>query len=60
MADIDVVKGRSHTWVWWVLGLVVLALVLMFMLRGRDTNAPARSSTSSSYLPAASLSMRVA
>jgi hypothetical protein len=59
VADIDVVKGRSHTWVWWVLGLVVLALVLMFMLRGRDANAPARSS-SSAFLPAASLSMRVA
>ena len=59
MADIDVVKGRSSGWLWWVVAAVIVALLLIFMMRGRDTNAPARS-PSSSNLPAASLSMAAA
>jgi bacteriorhodopsin len=35
MADIDVVKKSSHTWLWIVIALVVVA-ALFFMLRGNQ------------------------
>lgn len=34
MADIDVVKKGSSTWLWIVIALVVLALILWFMMSG--------------------------
>jgi len=60
VADIDVVKGRSSTWVWWVVAAVAILLLLMFLLRGNDaTNAPARS-PSSSVAPAQAPAVLVA
>jgi len=48
VADIDVVKGRSSNgWIWWVVAAVVVVLLLMFLVRRNDTNAPARSPSSS-------------
>ncbi|MCA1586808.1 MAG: hypothetical protein LC791_19240 [Acidobacteria bacterium] len=52
MADIDVVKRNgSPTWIWWVLGLVLLAALLMMMMRSDSTEEPQRSP--STHLPAA-------
>ena len=34
MADIDVVKKGSSSWLWIVIALVVLALILWFVMRG--------------------------
>lgn len=34
MADIDVVKKGSGSWLWIVIALVVLALILWFMMSG--------------------------
>jgi bacteriorhodopsin len=34
MADIDVVKKGSSTWLWIVIALVVLALILWYMMSG--------------------------
>ena len=34
MADIDVVKKGSSTWLWIVIALVVLALILWFVMSG--------------------------
>ncbi len=45
MADIDVVKGRSSNWMWWVIGAVIVLLLVMFLLRGSGANEPARSPT---------------
>jgi bacteriorhodopsin len=60
VADIDVVKGRSsNNWIWWVVAAVVVALLVMFLMRRNDTNAPARS-PSSSMAPSAAVSTLVA
>jgi lipopolysaccharide export system protein LptC len=37
MADIDVVKKSSNTWLWLILALVVIALVAWFVMGGRRT-----------------------
>ena len=34
MADIDVVKKGSSSWLWIVIALVVLAIILWFVMRG--------------------------
>ena len=34
MADIDVVKKGSSSWLWIVIALVVLALILWFVMSG--------------------------
>jgi hypothetical protein len=47
VADIDVVKGRSSSWIWWVIAAVAAVLLLMFLMRGNDANAPARAPGSS-------------
>jgi len=47
VADIDVVKGRSSNWIWWVLAAVAVVLLLMFLVRRNDGAAPARSPSSS-------------
>ena len=60
MADIDVVKGRSSNWIWWVIAAVAVVLLVMFAMRGNDnTNTPARS-PSSSAAPALSPAVLVA
>jgi len=37
MADIDVVKKRSNTWMWVVLGIVVAAVLLFLLMRNNTT-----------------------
>jgi hypothetical protein len=59
VADIDVVKGRSSSWIWWVLAAVAVVLVLMFLVRRTGNDAPARS-PSSSVAPAQPASVLVA
>jgi len=59
VADIDVVKGRSSSWIWWVLAAVAVVLVLMFLVRRNGTDTPARS-PSSSVAPAQPASVLVA
>jgi hypothetical protein len=45
MADIDVVpKGRSATWIWWVIAAVIIVIALMWMLGRNRTTAGAPSS----------------
>jgi hypothetical protein len=36
MADIDVERKSSMAWLWWLLGLLVLALLAWLLLRGGD------------------------
>lgn len=36
MADIDVERKSSPTWLWWLLGLIVLALLIWALTRGDD------------------------
>ena len=38
MADIDVVKKSSHTWLWIMIALVIVAAVF-FLLRGNQGSA---------------------
>lgn len=38
MADIDIERKPSSGWLWALLGLVVLALILFWLLRGTDTD----------------------
>ncbi len=45
MADIDVVKGRSSNWMWWIIAAVAILLLVMFLMRGTDANDPARTPT---------------
>jgi hypothetical protein len=59
VADIDVVKARSNSWIWWVIAAIAVVLLLMFLNRGRDDNAPARS-PGTTNAPAQSLSVLVA
>jgi hypothetical protein len=47
VADIDVVKARSSSWIWWVIAAVAVVLLLMFLMRGNDANAPAQAPSSS-------------
>lgn len=57
MADIDVVKGRSNSWIWWIVAIVAVLLIAMMLMRGSDrepaTNAPARSSSTATPVLAA-------
>lgn len=36
MADIDVERKRSPTWIWWLLGLILLAVLIWALTRGGD------------------------
>jgi hypothetical protein len=51
MADIDVVKKSSNTWIWLVLALVVVALFIWFAMSRGD--APQTGSSRISPIPAA-------
>ncbi|HEY8550166.1 MAG TPA: hypothetical protein VIL35_09445 [Vicinamibacterales bacterium] len=56
MADIDVVHKRSRAWVWWVLAVVVLAIVLWMMMRpDRTMSAPGPISLAAPAAPVAVL-----
>jgi bacteriorhodopsin len=37
MADIDVVKKSSNTWIWVLIALVVLAAIMWFVMAGSNT-----------------------
>lgn len=52
MAEIDVVKGKSNSWLWWVIAAIALVLLLMFFMRGRDADTPTRA-PGSSAIPSA-------
>lgn len=52
MADIDVERKSGNRWIWWVLGLIVLALLLWWLLAGRgDDDADLEPVTATAVEP---------
>jgi bacteriorhodopsin len=39
MAELDIQQKRGTNWLWWVIGLIVLALIVWWFTSGRDNNA---------------------
>ena len=52
MADIDLVpRTRSYTWVWWLVAIIIVALILMWALSGSQSPTTTTGSLMPQFAP---------